>query len=252
MKRKIKHHLKDLSSHISSSSSPSLFSLLPYFLFFFLPQITQLHSGEVNGCLSACSEPPLICTQDWSSTANALTWQQARAFVTKCRAPFQNTSADIIYNLPETKFNKEHIWDGFFSAQHPDHFLWTQPGCSSNCSASHVNKLLYATDSCCNNVAFILCYQRARWSKAKVPTWQGSNKHGDICMLIGHSKGNVEGVASWGRVAWWALKAQLCCDMSLSTSATGHEDKEPFPIMKPQQHFIFDLPSDYINCWVQF
>lgn len=70
-----KQHLKDLSQHVHSLP----FSL--FFSFFFFARVAQLHAGEVNGCLSARREPPLICTECRSSTtAHTHTWRAARAF----------------------------------------------------------------------------------------------------------------------------------------------------------------------------
>lgn len=40
-----------------------------------------------------------------------------------------------------------------------------------------------------------------------MPAWKSGSKHSDICMLIGHSKGTAEGVASAVRAGLFLLEA---------------------------------------------
>lgn len=164
--------------------------LSPSFSFFFFARVAQLHAGEVNGCLSARREPPLICTECRSSTtAHTHTWRAARAFEGECRTSISKPECKWTQHLHvvTAKCKNKHLRlqnsRAFSSQLNQDTGTIAQSPVSAK----------YATDSCSNNFAFIWHNQKGKQIQTEVPTWQASSKHCDICMLIGHSKGK-----SWG------------------------------------------------------
>lgn len=174
----------------------------------------------MNGCLSARREPPLICTECWSSTtAHTHTWRAARAFEGECRTSISKPECKWTQHLHvvTAKCKNKHLrlqnsW-AFSSQLNQDTGTIAQSAMSAN----------YTTDSCGNNFAFMRRNQKGKQIQTEVPTWQASSKHWH---LHAHWPFKGQKLGEWlQRTEHWSLQEWSHSTEVMSSGSNLRQDR---------------------------